>query len=148
MRDFIASAATGTILGGLALSTVASCSDLAPAIHTANVTRTTGHALAAVVTARCAEPYARAADMPAADARAEVARLDALRCPEALRAQTALSEAHGAMVALLVAVEAGQCQATVAAPAPARCDLGRATMALVSAGARLARAVDALGAPQ
>lgn len=136
--------ATSLTLILFTVGVVLGCTSIDAPIRATNAARTTGHELAAFVATTCAEPYARAAEMTEAKAYAEVARLDALRCPEALAAQTALSDAHGTMVALLTAIQAGQCQATIAAPAPARCDLGRATMALVEAGARLARAVDAL----
>ena len=143
-------AITGAMLGVLAAALVAvtGCSSLTVPIRAANATRATAVELIAVVDAVCTEPAraALAADLSPEASAAEAERLDALGCPEAWRAQTAVSEAHGAMVALLTAIQAGQCQATVAAPAPARCDLGRATMALVEAGARLVRAVDALRA--
>jgi hypothetical protein len=135
----------GVVLGYLVAFASAGCTDLRPVIATADATRATGHALAAVVDEVCAKPYAAAADLPEEQALAEVIRLDRLRCPEALRAQTALSEAHGALVALIGAIQAGQCQATVASPAPARCSLVAASTRLVEASARLARAVDALG---
>ena len=141
---------TGALMAAIALATVAvcGCTSLTVPIRAANATRATAVELIAVVDAVCTEPARAAVEArlsPEASA-AEAERLEALGCPEAWRAQTAISEAHGAMVALLTAIQAGQCQATVAAPAPARCDLGRATMALVEAGARLVRAVDALRA--
>lgn len=143
-------ALTGAMLGVLAAALVAvtGCTSLTVPIRAANATRATAAELGAVVDAVCTEPAraALAADLSPEASRAEVTRLEALGCPEAWRAQTTLSEAHGAMVALLEAIQAGQCQATVATSAPARCDLGRATMRLAEAGARLARAVDAMGA--
>lgn len=143
---------TGAMLGLLALALVAVLTGChggtGPAVRAADATRATGHALAAVVDEVCTRPaqQAAAAGLDERAARVEVERLERLRCPEAWAAQTALSEAHAAMVALVAAHEARQCHATVAAPAPARCDLARATLRLVEAAARLARAVDALRA--
>jgi hypothetical protein len=136
----------GVVLGYLVAFGLLSCSDLRPAIVAADTTRATGHALAAVVDEMCTKPALAAEHASEEEAARVVARLEALRCPEALHAQTALSEAHGAMVALIAAVEAGQCHATVASPAPARCDLARASMRLVEAAARFGRAVDHLEA--
>jgi hypothetical protein len=138
----------GVVLGYLVAFGLLSCHDLRPAIVAADTTRATGHALAAVVDEMCTQPALEAEDATEEEAARVVAHLERIRCPEALHALTTLSEAHSALVALIGAIQAGQCQATVASPAPARCDLARATMRLAEAGARLARAVDGLEAAQ
>jgi len=150
VADLAWAAVTGALMAFVALATVAicGCSDLRPAIVAADTTRATGHAMAAVVDAACVQPALDAEDASEEEAARVVAHLERIRCPEALHAQTYLSEAHSALVALIGAIQAGQCQATVASPAPARCDLARATMRLAEAGARLARAVDGLEAAQ
>lgn len=124
----------------------AGCSDLQPAIHATNVTRRTGHELAAIVDRECTKPYEAAAQMGEAEAAAEVKRLDAKGCVHALHAQTALSEAHAAQVTLLKAYMAGECVATIARDVPPKCSLLETGAKLVDAGAELHAAVERLEA--
>lgn len=115
------------------------CSSTQEATRTVNHAQITGHALADVVIATCQEPYERAAQLPEADAAREVARLDALRCPAALHALTAYSNAHRVAHDLIEAIDAGQCVATIARDVPEKCDLIRALKLLVDASTRLTK---------
>ena len=145
-------ATTGAVLGALALATVAllaGCT-LSEAIRTADTVRASGHVLAAVVQEVCTGPAEEADDagLSADEARAVADELEARHCPEAWAAQQVLADAHGALVALLDARRAGQCEPLLAAQPAPRCDLVRVTVRLIEAQARLARAVDTLrGAP-
>lgn len=148
MRVFysVASLIGFVLIIGAFLLLVTGCADLKPAIHAANVTRRTGHELAAIVDRECTKPYEAAAEMDERSAAAEVKRLDAKGCVHALHAQTALSEAHAAQVTLLKAYMAGECVATIARDVPEKCSLLRTGALLVDAGAELQAAVERLEA--
>ncbi len=124
---------------------LAACSNLQPAIRTANEVRRSGHELAVVIEQLCTIPYERAAEASEEEARRELARLDGMKCPAAFRAQTALAQAHGLYHATLTAIQAGECAAAFA-PRGELCDLPKATAKLIEAGAEVARAVERIEA--
>jgi hypothetical protein len=139
----ILDAASKTGAAALCLA-LAGCTDLRPVVGVANGARTAGHAYVAVVERVCTVPAERAATLPEAEAAAEVERLRDLGCYQALHAQTDVAEAHRVMHDLIVAIQAGQCVATIARDVPASCDVRAAAERLADAGARLGAAVERL----
>lgn len=116
------------------------CRDTEYARTVAGVQLDVGHGSAAALRTLCSEPY------QAATTIAQVERLDRLGCPAAARAHGLLRTSHATLVAVVGAIEAGQCDSFVSGKAPVKCDLMSAIEDVVDASAALAVAVRQLEA--
>ena len=117
----------------LLLPAALGCRDVSPAVASANYTRDLGHASALALHGVCTLGYERAAT------EADVDRLDRLGCVKAAHAHDALRAAHGVLVSVISAIDAGECARVVTAPRS--CDLAGAIRGVIRASATMALAV-------
>jgi hypothetical protein len=118
------------IVMGLALF-VSGCANAKPAVVATNTVHHTGVEM-------CTLPVQQA------KTQAEIDRVNRAGCPEAARAHRAVRESKDAVVAVLLAMEAGRCTSLVN-QAPLECGIGKAMdrlLGAVSAAARARKAVE------
>jgi hypothetical protein len=138
-RELQPAARLFALAGVVALDT--SCRDQSIAIQAANDVRTVGHAMAVQLDTECTKQYERAATLAPAEAGAEALRLDRKGCPRFARAHDVLRASHKSLVAVIAAIDAGQCDSFVNQP-PRECDLVGAIANVIDASAELARAAE------
>lgn len=143
LADFAHWGALSFVAGAiLMLVLLSGCGSMGQAKTSANALRASLHAAAPVLAAKCIDPYMGADAMTMQEAQALLKQYDRSGCSRALRTYEAARKAHEAMVATIVATEAGAC--TNVSRSVAKCDLLGRIGDAVGAGVALASAVQAV----
>ncbi len=119
------------------LAFVSGCSSLNDAKTGANALRVELVAAAPGLFERCVDPYVLTPRTTPDEAAAMTDAFDRSGCSRDLRAFDAARRARAALVAVIVAIEAGDCAGT--SSTVSRCNVGRAYAAAAAAGADLLR---------
>jgi hypothetical protein len=142
--DFVHWSALSFVAGivmGLALF-VSGCSSTSEAKSAANALRTSLHAAAPVLAAKCIDPYMGAETLTMAEAQEVLKQYDRSGCARALRTYEVARSAHVALSTTVIAIDAGDC--AHASRGVTKCDLLGRIGDVVRAGVALSTAVQAV----